>query len=73
MPQIKITDLIDNAVENALARREQALTTEETNQIKGGLQLIGRVGPGFPFGKLVDPLLQRRIININNREIIINR
>jgi hypothetical protein len=36
MPQIKITDLIDNAVENALARREQALTTEETNQIQGG-------------------------------------
>jgi hypothetical protein len=49
MSQIKITDLIDNAVENALARREQALTTEETNQIKGGLKLIG---PGFPLGKL---------------------
>jgi hypothetical protein len=36
MPQIKITDLIDNAVENALARREEALTTEEANQIQGG-------------------------------------
>ena len=39
MPQIKITDLVDNAVENALARREEVLTTEETNQIQGGLVL----------------------------------
>jgi hypothetical protein len=63
MPQIKITDLIDNAVENALARREQDLTTEETNQIQGGLKLIG---PGFPLGLLLKPgtiILKPSIIN----------
>lgn len=36
MPNIQITDLIDNAVENALARREEALTTEESSNIQGG-------------------------------------
>lgn len=33
---IEITDLIGNAVDNAIARREQNLTTEEAKHIKGG-------------------------------------
>ncbi len=33
--QIQITDLIGDAVENAIARREQNLTLEEVKQIKG--------------------------------------
>lgn len=70
MSQIQIADLIDNAVENALARREQILTTEKTNQIQGGFKLpiliikpiklpivIGKIIPSFPLGKL--PVFKR--------------
>jgi hypothetical protein len=67
MPQIQITDLIDNAIENALARREQVLTTEKANQIQGGFKSIiipikrpivlgmfpiGKLPIQFPIGKL---------------------
>lgn len=33
--QISITDLMGDAVENAIARREQNLTTEEAKQVRG--------------------------------------
>ena len=54
--QLEITDLIGDAVQNAIARREQNLTAEETEQIKGGLTTLplpkGGVtilgGPFFP-------------------------
>ena len=65
MSQIQIADLIDNAVENALARREQILTTEKANQIQGGFKfrppiikpikppiILGKIPPSFPIGKL---------------------
>jgi hypothetical protein len=58
MPNIQITDLIDNAVENALARREEALTTEEANQIQGGKSFT-TAGGGKSFttagGRIVKP------------------
>ena len=66
MSQIQIADLIDNAVENALARREQILTTEKANQIQGGFKfrlpiikpikppiILGMIPPRFPIGKLI--------------------
>lgn len=40
-PNIKISDLIGDAVENAIARREQSLTTEETQKVKGGFVTAG--------------------------------
>ena len=39
--QIEITDLIGDAVENAIARREQNLATEDAKQIKGGVATLG--------------------------------
>lgn len=41
--QISITDLMGDAVENAIARREQNLTTEETKQVKGGFVTSGGI------------------------------
>jgi hypothetical protein len=64
--QIQITDLIDESVNNAVARRQQAMETEgfeidlsdDENQIKGGVQVskfpgptIGLIYPG-PGGEL---------------------
>ena len=69
MPQIKITDLIDNAVENALARREEALTTEEANQIQGGFNVVP-----FPFGRIISPkrpIIMGKIFPIKPIEIAI--
>ena len=63
MPQIKITDLIDNAVENALARREEVLTTEETNQIQGGFAFLPINGikpkPPIVMGKITIGIIRR--------------
>lgn len=50
--QISITDLMGDAVENAIARREQKLSSEETKQIKGGLVTTGgRHKPRIRWGK----------------------
>ncbi len=58
--QIQITDLIDESVDNAVARRQQALESEEFeidlsgdenqdySQIKGGVKFPIRVGLIYP-------------------------
>lgn len=53
MAKIDIKDLIGGAVENAIARREEALTAEEANQIQGGASFTtagGRIKPPTTFG-----------------------
>jgi hypothetical protein len=58
MAKIDIKDLIGGAVENALARREEALTIEETNQIQGGFSKEGGqiVNPDWPPDwPIIDP------------------
>jgi hypothetical protein len=63
MAKINIKDLIGGAVENALARREEALTIEETNQIQGGISSIKPIvtcgiikwEPPIVIGKIIRP------------------
>ena len=41
--QIEITNLIGDAVDDAMARREKHLTPEEAEQIKGGSWIIDQI------------------------------
>ncbi|MDJ0660111.1 MAG: hypothetical protein QNJ42_11565 [Crocosphaera sp.] len=41
--QIEITNLIGDAVNDAITRREKHLTPEEAEQIKGGTGLIDKI------------------------------
>ncbi|MDJ0660109.1 MAG: hypothetical protein QNJ42_11555 [Crocosphaera sp.] len=46
--KIEITSLMDDAIENAIARREQSLTPEEAEKIKGGEKVAIFGGRLFP-------------------------
>ncbi len=60
--QIQITDLIGDAVENAIARREQNLTPEEAKQIKGAVTAGGLTTCGMQChpDELIDELIKQR-------------
>lgn len=59
MSNIQITDLIDDAVENALIRREQNLTPEQAEQVEGGLAIVAfpPIILGMMFPPKLPPLL----------------
>jgi hypothetical protein len=69
--KVEINDLIDDAVNNALARRNEALvdvSNEEAENIAGGLAIfpiiLGFIKP-FPLGKIACPPIVVGLIAVN--------